>query len=200
VAPGTVIDGSLLVNGSVSAIALAAASVTADKITSSTTPTNGIAFALGSTASVAGYNGAGSFISSTNARYGLLVANTTSQTGAGGIAVGVVNGSSYAGTFVNSTDSNFNAQRTQVDLASNERAGHFRNFSSYPTLQSEVYLCELGNAIEIKSGMFRYDRAPETGSGTANFSGTKPGGTQTNSWLRINVSGTDYLIPIWPAS
>lgn len=200
VAPGTVIDGSLLVNGSVSAIALAAASVAADKITSSTTPTNGIAFALGSTASVAGYNGAGSFISSTNARYGLLVANTTSQTGAGGIAVGVVNGGSYAGTFVNSTDSNFNAQRTQVDLASNERAGHFRNFSSYPTLQSEVYLCEQGNAIEIKSGMFRYDRTPETGAGTANFSGTKPGGTQTNSWLRINVSGTDYLIPIWLAS
>jgi len=202
VAPGTVIDGSLLVNGSVSAIALAAASVAADKITSSTTPTNGIAFALGSSASVAGYNGAGAFISSTNARYGLLVANTTSQTGAGGIAVGVVNGSSYAGTFVNSTNSNFNAHRTSVDLAENERAGWFRNYTTFPTVQSEVYLCETGNAIEIKTGMFRYDRTLESGSGggTATFTGTKPGSAQNNTWLRINCNGTDYVLPIWPAA
>lgn len=202
VAPGTVIDGSLLVNGSVAAISLAAASVTAEKITSSTTPTNGIAFALGSSATVAGYSAAGAFISSTNGRYGLLVANTTNQSGAGGIAVGVTNGSSYAGTFVNTNDSAFTQIRCSVNLAQNQRAGEFINYQgNYSSKDSEVWLCENANAIEIKTGMFRYDRTLEAASGgAANFVAQKPGGAQSNVWLRINVNGTDHLIPVWPAA
>lgn len=198
--PGVVIDGSLLVTGTVTAAKLAANAIRADNITTDTTAYNGISFAVGSSAAVAGYNGACSVISSSSARWGLLVANTASTTGAGGMAAAVVNGSSYAGAFYNSTSTAFTSHRTSAEFCTNERGATVVNYTSYPTKHSEVWFCELGNAIEIKSGMFRYDRTPETGAGTANFSGTKPGGTQTNSWLRINVSGTDYLIPIWLAS
>jgi hypothetical protein len=38
-----------------------------------------------------------------------------------------------------------------------------------------------------------------TGTATATYSGVKPGTASTNSWLQVNINGTNYYIPIWPA-
>lgn len=39
-----------------------------------------------------------------------------------------------------------------------------------------------------------------TGAATATFSSTtKPGANSTNTWLKLNISGTDYYIAVWPA-
>lgn len=213
-APGVIIDGSLLVTGSVTANALAAnsvtaakmsaATITADKITSSTTAYGGISFALGSSASIAGYNAAMAVTSSTSARYAALFANTTNQTGAGGIAVGVNNGSSYAGTFLNANDASFTQHRTRVDLAQNQQAGSFVNLGSdYTSIDSKVLLCDNAYAVWIVTGTLRIDQTPTTGAAAANNSAggaalvNKPGSASNNSWLSINLGGTTYYVPVW---
>lgn len=204
VPPGTVIDGSLLVTGSITTTKLAANSLTADKITSATTAYNGISFALGSSASIAGYNAAMAVTSSTSARYAALFANTTNQTGAGGIAVGVNNGSSYAGTFLNANDASFTQHRTRVDLALNQQAGSFVNLASdYTSIDSKVLLCDNAYAVWIVTGTLRIDQTPTTGAAAANNSAgsaalvNKPGSASNNSWLSINLGGTTYYVPVW---
>lgn len=209
--PGVIINGNLIVTGTVAsdkiaanaitAAKIAAGEITADKITSSTTAYGNIVFAMGSSATLASRNAGLAVQSTSGGRFAALFANTSNISGAGGIGVGVNNGSSYAASFVNANDTSFTQFRTKVELAQNQQAGIFTNYQGdYTTKDSEVLLCENANAVQITAGMFRYDRTLETGSGTATFSGTKPGGAQTNEWLRINVNGVDKLIPVWTAA
>lgn len=216
IAPGLVVNGNLLVTGTVGANALAANSVTAakiaagevsaDKISSSATVTaGGVGFALGnSTVTVAGLSGAAMFRSTSAGRWGLLVTNEAFTTGAGGIGAGVVNGGSYAGTFVNSGDATFNANhRSTVQLANNNEAGYFakQTSSTNQTTLSEVKLAENGNAVRILKGMLRIDGSRNTtsGGGAVTYVNLPTGsGAATQQWLAVNLDGVAGWIPFVP--
>lgn len=44
---------------------------------------------------------------------------------------------------------------------------------------------------------YKWSGGTVTGSATATFSGTKPGSSATNSWLKLIIDGGTYYIPIW---
>lgn len=215
IAPGLVVNGNLLVTGTVGANALAANSVTAtkiaagevsaDKISSSATVTaGGVGFALGNTSvTIGGLSGAALFRSTSNARWGLLVTNESNISGAGGIGAGVINGSSYAGTFVNATDSTFSVHRTVAQLAQNERAGSFRNNvgPGFTSAQSEVWLAETDYAIQIVTGKLRIDgqRNTTSGGGAVTYVNLPTGsGAATQQWLAVTLDGVAGWIPFVP--
>ena len=90
---------------------------------------------------------------------------------------------------------------------------------------AETRVCALADgsyALNIEAGSFRYGAVTVTeppndtksylrgdgtwkrlekvsdGAATATYIGTtKPGGASNNGWAVINISGTDYYIPVW---
>lgn len=210
--PGVIIDGNLVVTGTIASdkiaanaittAKLAAGQITADKITSSLTPYNDIVFAMGSSATLASRNAGLAVQSTSGGRFAALFANTSNISGAGGIGVGVNNGSSYAASFVNANDTAFTQFRTKVELCQNQQAGIFTNYQGdYTTKDSEVLLCENAYAIWVTKGDFRIDQAPTaSGSGGAATLGNLPTGTAAANFqfVKHNYNGTWYWVPVVP--
>lgn len=56
-----------------------------------------------------------------------------------------------------------------------------------------------GTALEVAQGTIKFSDSSYVGTGaaTATLGTNKPGSNSTNTWLKINISGTDYYIPVW---
>lgn len=54
-----------------------------------------------------------------------------------------------------------------------------------------------GTLIGTTSNQLRFVSGTSSGSSTATFSGTKPGGASTNVWMTIQIDATTLYIPVW---
>jgi hypothetical protein len=123
---------------------------------------------------------------------------------------------SYAGKFAYGT-----TYDAVLGDSANGIAGRFRAGASGAYTRS-VSLCDGNYAVNIDNGLLRYAgvtvsvppddtksylRGDGTwkrlekvsdGAATATYIGTtKPGGASNNGWAVMNISGTDYYIPVW---
>ena len=56
-------------------------------------------------------------------------------------------------------------------------------------------------AVWIDNGLLRYDGAIALGGGAAatlgTIGGSGPGTAAQNKWVKLNVDGTNYFLPLW---
>jgi hypothetical protein len=172
------------------------------------------ASAAGTGSAIATYGG---WSSGTNTR------NTEAYLGANANAGYFLYGSSYYATLASSTYAGYfdYANTFRAKLGSSSYGGRFVAGAA----GAETRVCALadGNyALNIEAGDIRYgsvtiDPPPNNnttylrgngdwarmekvadGSATATYIGTtKPGSASNNGWAVINISGTDYYIPVW---
>lgn len=128
--------------------------------------------------------------------YGLDV---TSKGGDDNIAISAVatNNSTGAGHTVQSLDARSNTTNNSTPNigVSITQTGGSSSTSAALTLSSST-----GTALRIYSGGIRLDDTSFVGTGaaTATFPGNnKPGSNSSNTWLQININGTNYYIPVW---
>lgn len=125
--------------------------------------------------------GVKSEIRSSGVCYGALVDLTdTSGSGAHNIY-----GSSIDTTSSNSSTINTGLLVSQTGGSSNSTA---------------LYLASTtGTALTIQQGGIKFNDTSFVGTGaaTATLGTNKPGSNSTNTWLKININGTDYYIPVW---
>ena len=172
------------------------------------------ASAAGTGAAIATYGG---WSSGTNTR------NTEAYLGANANAGYFLYGSSYYATLASSTYAGYfdYANTFRAKLGSSTYGGRFVAGAS--GAETRVVALADGNyALNIEAGSFRYGAVTVTeppndtksylrgdgtwkrlekvsdGAATATYIGTtKPGGASNNGWAVINISGTDYYIPVW---
>jgi hypothetical protein len=196
VAPGVVIDGSLLVTGTVTAGKLAANSVVAANINVSSL--SAISANLGTitagdlTAAKIRTASSGARIlindTATNATYGNKIVGLTS----GGVEMFKLDAS--AG-LVNITSDQLGSGALRVDNTASTGGGIY----SETNAGTAVYgLSNSGHGGRFSS--LRIDQAATaSGANTATFSALLPTGSaaSTNLWGKLNFSGTNYWVPIW---
>lgn len=113
-----------------------------------------------------------------------------------GIEVSAVNdstGSSKSATGISVSASSSNSSTPVTGLSVTQSGGS--STSSGIQVSSDS-----GIALHILSGTIKMDDTSYVGTGasTATFPGNnKPGSNSTNTWLKININGTDYYIPVW---
>lgn len=123
---------------------------------------------------------------------------------------------SYAGKFAYGTDFDAVLGDSANGIAVRARAGASGAYTR------SVSLCDGNYALNIDNGTLRYGavtiaeppndtksylrgdgtwkRLEKVADGSATgtwVNSTKPGGASTNGWAVINISGTDYYIPVW---
>ncbi len=172
------------------------------------------ASAAGTGSAIATYGG---WSSGTNTR------NNEAYLGTSASAGFFVYGSSYYATLASSTYAGYfdYANTFRAKLGASTYAGRFVAGGA----GAESRVCALADgsyALNIEAGDFRYgsvtiDPPPNNnttylrgngdwarmekvadGAATATYIGTtKPGGASNNGWAVMNISGTDYYIPVW---
>lgn len=124
--------------------------------------------------------------------------DASSGNGRGSIAVRAfaqnnATGTSKTVTAVDASSNTTNSSTLNYGLAIAQSGG---SSSSAGILVSS----DTGTALRISSGGIRLDDTSFVGTGasTGTYVGTnKPGSNSNNTWLKININGTDYYIPIW---
>ena len=172
------------------------------------------ASAAGTGSAIAAYGG---WSSGTNTR------NTEAYIAANANAGYFLYGSSYYATLASSTYAGYfdYANTYRAKLGSSSYGGRFVAGAA----GAETRVCALADgsyALNIEAGTFRYGAVTVTeppndtksylrgdgtwkrlekvadGSATGTWTNTtKPGSNSTNGWAVINISGTDYYIPVW---
>lgn len=172
------------------------------------------ASAAGTGSAIATYGG---WSSGTNTR------NTEAYLGANANAGYFLYGSSYYATLASSTYAGYfdYANTFRAKLGSSTYGGRFVAGASGAETRV-VALADGSYALNIEAGSFRYGAVTVTeppndtksylrgdgtwkrlekvsdGAATATYIGTtKPGSASNNGWAVINISGTDYYIPVW---
>lgn len=172
------------------------------------------ASAAGTGSAIAAYGG---WSSGTNTR------NTEAYIAANANAGYFLYGSSYYATLASSTYAGYfdYANTFRAKLGSSTYGGRFVAGASGAETRV-VALADGSYALNIEAGSFRYGAVTVTeppnntttylrgdgtwkriekvadGSATATYIGTtKPGSASNNGWAVMNISGTDYYIPVW---
>lgn len=180
VPPGVVIDGSLLVTGSVTAAAIAANTITADKL---------------SATSIDGKTITGSTIRTASSGARIELSHT------GNYIAGFDSGGTSRFAFDADTGLfNVNGTAPALWLAdfANVGGGEALRVSNTST-GTALRAINSGSGYSLHTGArVRMDLTTETGAGTATFSGTKPGVSNTNVWVPVTLAdGNEYLLPVW---
>jgi len=172
------------------------------------------ASAAGTGSAIAAYGG---WSSGTNTRNNEAYLGTSANAGY------FVYGSSYFATLASSTYAGYfdYANTFRAKLGSSSYGGRFVAGAA----GAETRVCALADgsyALNIEAGTFRYGAVTVTqppnnattylrgdgtwkrlekvsdGAATATYIGTtKPGSASNNGWAVLNISGTDYYIPVW---
>jgi hypothetical protein len=172
------------------------------------------ASAAGTGSAIAAYGG---WSSGTNTR------NTEAYIAANANAGYFLYGSSYYATLASSTYAGYfdYANTFRAKLGTSSYGGRFVAGGSGAESRV-VALADGSYALNIEAGDFRYGavtidvppnnnttylrgngdwaRMEKVADGTATgtwMNTTKPGGASTNGWAVLNISGTDYYIPVW---
>jgi hypothetical protein len=147
------IDTGAITSTKIATNAITAGKVAADAISvsslqSNTSDTfNGMTFALGSSATVAGYTGAAAFTGSQSGTYGILCANSS------GSAIGAGTVSGAAGSFVCATSTSYSSFVTTFEACNPNVAGNFGNDSGTAALlATDSYGADLTGGVAPFTG------------------------------------------------
>ena len=198
--PGVVIDGSLLVTGSVTTTALSS---------SVSISTAGYAYIAGYTTytitDVGGSSSSGTASVFANGSFGArfgVVGYTSDSSGAG---IHGYNASSSNGPGVSGRGRLGVYGAATADTGA---GGYFQSFSGVGRAGEFIGYVHATGAINtdssidaglrVKAPSFYVDQTPATGSGTASFPGNnKPGGSTSAQWLAFSTATGTVYIPCW---